>query len=433
MSIDLERSLAELAGSVGDDGAAERMSGQVRHMVGRIRRRRAARQTANGVVGVAAAGAVVLGGAQLASRLGMDPPTVIPATAEPGPWECGGKVEDPNPQGTGTVISLDVGVGAVDAEPPWENLPVATTVGGEVAGIVSAAPPATVVVRDDVVVSVPGVLAGDPVDPALDPLTSVIDQPLLACGPAAPGEPLPGGSYQVVALQTLTLAGGAEVTVRGRTTIELPAAPDPEAAGDTPPTASSTPEPTAPTATAGGSGDELVEARGVLAALLASDPTGAFPSCGSSTDTMDDGMPPLALTGLALGERVYASGEDVLGEVTLTTTEGRSVVGNASGAGAHLVLAQEGRVVGTVYRDAEDATVVDLAPGDELAVPLTGRLQLCEVPMTDGPQLLLPPGTYQAYAVLDVMVKELTEADGTASGETFGTLAFSPPVDVTVG
>ena len=52
MRIDLERALADVAATVDDDVTAERMSGQVRHMVARVRRRRAVRHTAQGVASV---------------------------------------------------------------------------------------------------------------------------------------------------------------------------------------------------------------------------------------------------------------------------------------------------------------------------------------------------------------------------------------------
>src|SRR5690606_27336785 len=78
MNVDLEQSLDRLARSVGDAVAAERLGGQVHRMVARIRRRRAARRTATGVVGVGAAAAVGVGGVQYLGRESAPQPPAEP-------------------------------------------------------------------------------------------------------------------------------------------------------------------------------------------------------------------------------------------------------------------------------------------------------------------------------------------------------------------
>lgn len=421
MTIDLEQSLAKLAQSVHDDGAAERMSGQVRTMVGRIRRRRAARYTANGVVGVAAAGAVVVGGAQLAGLQGpVAPPAASSSPFEPGPVRlmCGepaptaAEISDPTAatwQLDGQAV-LDEGLGVVNVSTrlvdgdgdlvTWDAArPVASTVMALQDGLV-VAQSTTAYAQDE----------------SFNPGDYVITDHLVDGASCGGTGPLPAGDYEFVVVQTVLV--GEESTP-----VEMLGGPWP----------ATVPEGVLADPQADAESDrELVEARATLAALLAAEPSGTFPSCGASVETMDDGAPPLMLADVPLGERVYAPGEDLALYASLRTTEGRSVIGNAGTNGAHLVLTQRGRVVGTVYRDTEDVDLVGLGPDDALTVPLTGRLQLCEVPMTDGPQLLLPPGAYQAYAVMEVMLKEITEADGEAFSRSDLTLATSPPIDITV-
>lgn len=276
MTLDLRHALDDLARTVHDDAVTDRMTGQVHHMVTRVRRRRAARRTALGAVGAGAAAAVVVGGVQVAERLRP------------------------------------------------ERVPVAT---------------------------------------------------------AGPQEPTPSAT------------GSATPTPEPTTTPPVLARPEADAA---------------------------------LAALLAA-PSGEFPACGSEV-ALDDAAP-LALDPLQLPTTVRP-GEDLSGPVTLRTTDGRSVIGNASGAGATVVLVRDGVVVGRPYRDAEDTTLVDLGPQDGVEQPGAGAATLCTG--TETPGLPLPEGEYTAYAVLEVLLKEVTTADGEASAVTELTRAVSPGLAVRV-
>ena len=287
MNIDLQHSLDELARTVADDGTADRMSGQVRHMVGRVRRRRAARYAATGVASAAGATALALGGLELA-RSAPDPslPAGPPVSTPPTPRATAERSPQSSP------------------EPTPQPSPVEPV----------------------------------PVDPAV----------------------------------------------------------------------------------------------AALGALTAGTPTGVFPACGSATPA-DTGAAPLTLD-LTLAPDGWTAGQRVEQTVSVRTTEGRHVLANADAAGARLVLARDGVVVGTVAREAQDATMLDLGPDRTQAVPLTGAFEVCEVaPTGDDAALGLPPGTYDAYAVLDVALKEVVEASGEAVSTSEPLVVRGGPVPVTVG
>ena len=68
-----------------------------------------------------------------------------------------------------------------------------------------------------------------------------------------------------------------------------------------------------------------------------------------------------------------------------------------------------------------------------MQVAATGQLSLCGIPQTDAAQNGLPAGVYQAYAVLEVMLQEVTEAGGEAYSITELIAVRSNPVDVLIG
>ena len=420
MSVDLERSLNDLARSVGDDGAAQRMSGQVHLMAGRIRRRRATRHAANGVVGLGAAAAVTFGGLQLAQR---DDSTAPPAAREdPGSVACGALLADPASD-PGAAVSLvlevqeaGVGTAPVTVPDPAVGAEVSVSFAGAVDEIVDVVgEPQMALTLDGVVVSLPAQVAD--VAESMPPIFG-LRQPLLACDPATAGQPLPPGGYEIVAWQTVQLATGGAVQLSGRTSLLIAgqetAVPEPTPADE-------------PVPDVDGVGSE---AQAALEALLAQAPSpNQFPACASALLPLDD---PLLTFDLTLEDRPYASGEQLTGEVTLLSTGGRTVLGNAPTSGAVLVLTQAGVVVGRDFRDPEDVDLVGVGPDDARAVPLSGSMSLCSVPVTATPALGLPPGAYEAYAVMEVMIKEVVEADGEALSITQGVVVRSNAVPVTV-
>ncbi|GEN80082.1 hypothetical protein [Actinotalea fermentans] len=220
MSIDLQHSLADLAGSVHDDALTARLTAQVGPMVGRIRRRRAARTAAVGSLSMGTVAAMAVGAVALANR--GDGPTPGPATQAPEPpapvahdgeaLECGDAVPD-------ALVSDDAL--ALAGETP-------TTVpyGGDLMTTLRWwAPGAEEVTyaeaRIDLAVAQDGVVVGVasdewPVEPPASetPLSSTETGtlgafasrlPVAACGGDTPLDP---GDYQVVATVTLTSGDG---------------------------------------------------------------------------------------------------------------------------------------------------------------------------------------------------------------------------------
>lgn len=435
MSVDLEQSLAQLAGSVHDDAAVERMSGQVRHMVTRIRRRRAARHAGQGVLGVGAVAAVTFGGMQLTGR----PPAAPPATQGP--------TEGTSTTATSTAVcgeappaaSDDPRAGAyllnalVPREVPFgEAVPVSTSVQRTTDG----SPPVTwgeatplslelMVLQDGVVVATTLVVFAD-LEPDMSPEDVLITGERYyfpTCGGGESRDPLdPAGStlapgdYTIVATERLLPAdGGDELVVQGGPwdlTVTDPdaAAPDGEELTDD---------------------AERAVAAAELAALLARSPSGTFPSCGSAVPTDDDA--PLALDlDPALGVSPVAPGTRIGTSVDLRATGGRQVMANVPTTGAVLVVVKDGVVVGRDFRDPEDVSMLSLGTEGSVQLTLTGSLSLCTDPVQETPTHGLPAGTYDVYAVVDVMLKEIIEADGEAVSNSDLLTVRSNAVTVTV-
>lgn len=154
-----------------------------------------------------------------------------------------------------------------------------------------------------------------------------------------------------------------------------------------------------------------------LVAVLDGDHSVPFPACGSLVPAPQE--QPLALD---LVDVFVVGGPDpARATVTLRTTGGRSVIGQTSITGSVpvgpvglLLFARDGVVVGRGYLDPEHVDLVDLGPHDTLAVQLVGAAAVCTDPVTDTPGPGLPAGRYEIYGLLEVALKEVTEADGTA-------------------
>jgi len=384
MNVDLETSLDQLARSVHDDAVAERMTGQVHQMVAQIRRRRAARYTASGLVSMGTVAAVAVVGVQLAGRNATPGPVATQPDATAVAWPGCGDAAPAAPVADETQMYLEGSAGPEVVA--GDDVPVTVRLvngGTETLSWASAAPIELAVVSNGLVVataSVPGNSGefgpGDRWQSA-DPVT------LVACGGDTPLDP---GEYKMFAAVTLTLADGPRDLVAGPWPFTITEAP-----------------------------------------ASAADP---FPACGSVVPSGDD--PVLALD-LALGEGVYASGGTLETVATVRTTNGRTVIGNAPIAGALIVLAKDGVVVGRGDSATGDVDILDLAAYQTVQVAATGQLSLCSIPQTGAVRDGLPAGTYQAYAVMEVMLKEVTEARGEATSVTELVAVRSNPVDVTIG
>lgn len=218
MTIDLESSLDQLARSVHDDEVAARMNGQVHRMVAQIRRRRAARYTATGVVSVGAVAAVAVAALQLADP---DAPTpVAPATEDSdgdfsydvtgleGRYVCGEVAPEP-PEAPDDALVLEGRVGPAVAY--GDPVPLELTLINMLSMSVASSSLVDVVVLSDGVVV--GTSSVDPLALGLIPGTDPAGESaatIVACGGDTP---LDGGEYQMVASITLGLSDGTSRTV----------------------------------------------------------------------------------------------------------------------------------------------------------------------------------------------------------------------------
>ncbi len=415
MRIDLEQALHDVASSVHDDATAERMAGQVRHMVTRVRRRRAARHTANGLVGVGAAAAIAVTTTQIlgADGRGYDGQDRAAGTGEeasPSPAEdlfgtCGSTV---------VVSDADAGLIVETALEPLAGSDVLhASVRAELradAGAAEYADPVIVLARDGVVVSPVGqvVSVAESAPPAF-----ALEQPLVSC---EDGAPLAGGRYQVFVRQEVTAPDGSVVaTVHGPVPLTVP---DGAGAGrDGSPS----------------SDDDVAAAEARITEILATrELADHFPFCGA---VVPPGPADPLLTATVVepsGGLVVAPGER--GEVSLglRTGGGRHVIANSAPAGT-LVFLVDGVAVGYQWLDSEDLTLVDLGPEDQVTLPVRVDASVCGADgAVEGGGLPLPPGEYEAVASLDLLLKEITEADGRARPSSEPWTVVSEPVTVTV-
>lgn len=436
MRIDLEQALHDIATSVQDDVSAEHLSGRVRHLVGRVRRRRAARSTARGAVGVGTAAAVAVVGVNLAGNRAPD--TAPPATTfpEPGP-DLGGVQDDvrrltcgqpaPEPSGAGEGLTLEIDAPhTVAAAAPVAVTGLMRNVGSGTVGL-EAGPGVDL----EVVAVVDGVVAGTmdsgtsgagiPVDGRLRPgeaTTMTTETRLSGCDD--PLVRLPEGDYQLIGRATWVVDGEPVVLVSD---------PVPLAVGEH--TSDGGVEPYRPDVGAGAANDPLFAvAEGVIHGYLA-DPLVAegYPICGArlpqeSTDllVLDLHLP----AALPTGVRDSAT-------TILTTAEGVTVRPGLETATPGIVFLQDGVVVGGVPRVPEGFWSSPTAFGPDDRFDLRGvlRTELChDYEITDG--VALPPGTYGAVAVASVTLDGDVERDGRSWREPGPVLALSDLVEVTL-
>lgn len=414
MRIDLERALADVAATVHDDATAERMSGQVRHMVTRVRRRRAVRHTAQGVASVGAVAVIGVAATSLGGPLRG--PEVAPATASPDatlpttpapPLSCTGGVPDP----TVAPLALEL-TSAADAErgasttvearlrntdgadlelEGWRMFELVAVADGRVVGTMAGGG------------SESGTLPADSVLRPGDAAEVTTTTRFASCDD--PATTLPAGDYTLVG-QILAGVGDAVVA----------AVSEPVPFTVTGPEEVSAPEP-----------ERTLEA--LLAEAQETD--GPFPVCGTKP-WLDDGMPALELDYVADAADLAVPTTTVPGGVVLKTTEGRYAIADASPL-ARVVLLRDGVVVGVPFLDPEGLADVDLAAGETQPFDLLTTTALCGTGEGGtGETLPLPAGEYTAIAALDLMVEEIGGPGEEPDGSTYPYTAVSEPVTVTL-
>ena len=228
MTIDLQDALGALARSVQDDGTPERVTGQVRSMVTRIRRRRAVRQAATGAVSMGAAAAVAFGGIQLAGRDGRGVagpvgPTGATAVSSDEALACGADAPDVTVPADGPAAGWRLD-GEVQSEVvPGGTVQLDVRLADQDGGLVTwgQATPQTLTVaavQDGRVVSstLIGFADGTPGGSPTDYVIFSSDLAQATCD--SPGGVLAPGEYSIIAAETLLAAddgSGAPVRVMG--------------------------------------------------------------------------------------------------------------------------------------------------------------------------------------------------------------------------
>ena len=398
MSIDLERSLDELARSVHDDALAERMNGQVYRMVSQIKRRRAARYTGTSVIGMSAAAAVVVGGVQLADR-GEGSRPVATQPPSPAPTEA---CDGPAPTPTDTpdlVLQATVPDTVAYGEPVQLQLFLVNVLSMSVAGY----PPVDVAVLQD------GVVVGTAqLDPVAFGLTDGVDpsQSEVTVTPCVGDSPLLPGEYALVATARLDLSDGTT-----RTAVS-DAVPFRITGSDQTPLDQQT---------AGlDAVDEIV--------ATADERADEFGVCGSVVPPETDA--PVALT-LTLEDRVYAAGEAFAAPVTVVASDAVPEDAQLTANHPQIVLTRGGVVVGGAA--TEDALPIELGPDGTGTLRAPAAVLICSLPGADAPsETPLPAGTYQAYATFTLTVAE-PALDGVEPVPWEPVVVRSRPVDITIG
>ena len=398
--IDLERSLTDLARSVHDDDVAERMTGQVRHMVTRIRRRRAARHSATGIVGVGAAAAVAVGGLHLADR------SPAPVSAGPLEWPSCGEAGPDTAHASSQPLRLG-GVAGPLAE-RGEGVPLrltVTNVGSERVSFTTAGTTTFVVLKD-------GLVTGTGVAPQvggglLSPDT-ILSSPeeMVAVDPCGDEQVLRQGDYVLVANMT--------VDVPGAGTVDLVS-------------------PELPFTVVGPATAEQAERTAALEDLVAASTEVSaqypFGVCGTRVPaTADD----LLTIHLELDSLSYAAGDLMPGTAAVVARDGLTVLGNSLITTAPLVLTRDGVVVGRGHIGPEDIALNTFSADESYPMPVLGNTLLCGLPGSVDTERKLPSGTYQAYATLEVALKEIQHPDGTAESRSDLVVVWSQPVDITI-
>lgn len=445
---ELHRELDRLATGVADEGTAERMLGRVGPMVAAVRRRRAARRTGFGMAAVGSVAAVALLVPGLIPRTGTEPG---PAASTSWSLTAGIQCGDPLPDlATAAELPATLVVGLRGTQPGGLSLvehvsnPTADEVPLERDDTLTV-----MVVRDG---EIAGLWSGaTTLSGALEAWTMAGSEGgtlrLTTCQPGSAEGMLTDGEYDVYAVRSD--AQGAPLGVSGPLVLEVDGARTTMAglvrsiATVQNQLAELTREAGAgakvTTTETGGTDDRPGEAEAAaeaaIAALRAAGPAAGatFPACATTVPAPD----PDAVLALGLGTTSVPEGtEPVQLLATLSTTGGRTVLGNAplGGAGltARLVFTREGVVVGAGYVDAEDVDLVALGPTDWATVTALGRATVCASPQTDAVGLPLPAGDYVAYAVLEVALKEVTEAGGPAVSRSDLITVVSAPAEVTI-
>lgn len=438
MSIDLQHTLADLAGSVHDEALVTRLTAQVGPMVGRIRRRRAARAAAVGAASMGTVAAMTVGAVALANRGGN--PTPGPATEAPAPpapvthdgeaLECADAVPDALVSDAALAVAGETPAtteygsdlmttlrwwapGDEEVRYSGASVDMAVARNGLVVGVATSDWP-----TDESELVADEITLGSTETGTLGAFASQL--PVTPCGGDTP---LDAGEYQVIATVTLTSGDGDTWHASaGPWPLTIEPAPVPGEVGTD--------------ADAAAAAQAQAAVQEIIAASTQVTAEQPFGTCGTIVPTPSDDDPLSLELDLDSGTgMLYAPGDLVDGVTIVTPAGGRpSVVGDFPDVGATVVLAKDGVVVGRGPQAEYGPLPLEITEGPEGAQVLygTGEVQLCSLPGADAPTLDLPAGLYEAYAVMPVTLQEVTEADGTTHPASGSIVVRSQPVDVIV-
>jgi hypothetical protein len=412
--LDLPRSLADLAASVHDDALTARLTRQVGPMVTRVRRRRAARAgaaaaTAVGTVACVAVAAMALGGGGVVGPAPVPPASQAPtAQGADGAVDltCGAQVaqDDLRPHVSGLEITS---LRLRDAEAASaEALGVGVRLRNDDAAPVTGDVPVRVAVVADGAVVATGTLTWHDVALAPGGERGVEEEVTLE---ACDGSALtPGGAFALAVAVSVPLPGGTAAHL---------------SAGLLPFTVAESP------------GGATAEQRAALDAILDAAPVDApFGACGTRVPQIPADAPLSLEIDLDDGSGLTVTpGGEIEAITVLWAGEGlRRVVAEVPVDGATVVLARDGVVVGRSAPGGGETAALPVGASDPQVMWGSGAALLCSLPGADGPALPLPPGTYQAYAVLEVRVTQVVREDGTTEARDDVLVVRSEPLDLTV-
>ncbi|GEN80085.1 hypothetical protein [Actinotalea fermentans] len=380
-------------------------------LTARVRRRRAVRTGATGALGALTVVAVAVGATALTNGRGAARHPA--ADADDAALHCGDVVltDTIRPRGEGLTLAAPALANSTVVAGEPVDVTAALTYEGTVRLEWDVEQYLQLAVLQDGTVVATGML---PFIEAMSPgrYTTEDTVPLWPC--AAVGELAPG-AYDLVATVALAKPDDANP---GADALELSAGPAPFRIVAAPASAEEAVR------------QAEVALAEVVAAADAARADAAIGTCGTRMPEVTD--PYLGLD-VELGASAQA-GEPVYGTGSLTSRDGLTVVGDAPMSAVRLVLTRDGVVVGRGQYDADYASRLVVDGHEPLELPAVGDAVICRLPGAEGPTLPLPPGTYQAYGLLEVTVSEVQ-----APGDVFPTpvtgtrTVVTEPVDVVVG
>ncbi len=400
--------MARLADQAADDTTAQRMLGQVAPMVARVRRRRAARRTGMSLAAVGTAAAVSFGVMVVGGH--ADPAPLPPASSTRDAAARCGEAFAPGPADEPDIHLLAGLVGPVDAPDLNTDL---VNLSDRSAVIDTGATFDLVALRDGVVAAtaqVDGALGG-----TFEPLTRTRSSGIVASLQTCTGDPLTDGEYSV-AISTDARVDGSVVRLGDElATVTI--------------TDGQVRRPDAGQRMAALESELTAHAGEAALSRVAAIRGAVFPACGSRIPSSSPGSDPALAATLAVDSHLGHRDGPLDGSATLVATGGRTVLANVPVSGARLVVAKDGVVVATPDRPAGDVELRQIGPeGSATALAATGTTAMCDGQYR-GP---LPEGTYQAYGVVTVTMKEIQGADGTATAASDTRTVVSAPVAVSV-